>query len=86
MPATDKSVEEDQTNAAARRAKGEFVRGVSGFRQAIGDPDFPAEPGTLPSFCRAQIARGATGWCWPAICWGLQESVSMDVAFPNRTG
>ena len=39
------SVEEDQTNAAKRRAKGEFVRGVSGFRHAIGDADFPAEPG-----------------------------------------
>ena len=41
----DTSVEEDQSNAAARRAKGEFVRGVSGFRHAIGDSEFPAEPG-----------------------------------------
>ena len=28
------SVEEDQTAAQDRRAKGEFVRGVSGFRYA----------------------------------------------------
>ncbi|NRB34678.1 MAG: glutathione S-transferase, partial [Rhodobacteraceae bacterium] len=43
--ANDPSVEQDQSNAAARRAKGEFVRGVSGFHHAIGDPDFPVEPG-----------------------------------------
>jgi putative glutathione S-transferase len=37
------SIEEIQTNATKRRASGEFVRGVSGFRHAIGDPDFPPE-------------------------------------------
>ena len=35
----DRSVEESQTNAAARRAKGEFMRGVSQFRSALVSPD-----------------------------------------------
>ncbi len=40
----DTSVEESQTSAVERRAKGEFVRGISGFRSVLGeDPDFPAE-------------------------------------------
>lgn len=33
----DTSKEEAQTDAAARRAKGEFVRGVSGFRSVLGE-------------------------------------------------
>ena len=41
---TQKSVEEDQTNAKARRAAGEFVRGVSGFRHAVGDAEYPPMP------------------------------------------
>ena len=42
----DTAVEESQTDAVARRAQGEFVRGVSGFRGVLHkDPDFPAEPG-----------------------------------------
>jgi len=44
------SVEDSQTDAAARRARGEFVRDVSGFRHAIGDPDFPATPGRYHFF------------------------------------
>ena len=81
----DPSVEEDQSDAAARRARGEFVRGVSGFRHAIGDPDFPAEPGRYHLFValncpwchRVTLARGILG---------LRGSITMDVAFPNRTG
>ena len=38
------SVEEDQTAAKDRRAKGEFVRGASGFRHAVGDENFPTAP------------------------------------------
>lgn len=41
-PNADLSKEENQSDAAGRRAQGEFVRGVSGFRSAIGDADFPA--------------------------------------------
>lgn len=79
------SVEEDQTDAATRRAKGEFVRGVSGFRHAIGDANFPAEPGRYHLFValncpwchRVTLARGVLG---------LSDAITMDVAFPNRTG
>ena len=43
--AVNTAVEESQTDAVARRARGEFVRGVSGIRGVLGeDPDFPAEP------------------------------------------
>ena len=40
----DNAVEENQSAAAARHAKGEFVRGVSGFRGSLGSDDFPAVP------------------------------------------
>ena len=80
----DRAVEEWQQNAAERRAMGEFVRGVSGFRHAIGDPDFPPEPGryhlyiafNCPWCHRVSLARNTLG---------LQDSITMDVAFPNRT-
>jgi len=83
---TDTSTEESQKDAAARKAKGEFVRGVSKFRFQIGeDEDFPAEPGryhlyvafNCPWCHRVTLARNVLG---------LEESVTMDVAFPNRTG
>ncbi len=79
------SVEESQTNAAARRAKGEFVRGVSGFRNALGHADFPAEPNRYHLFVAFNCP-----WCHRVTLarnvLGLQDVVSMDVAFPNRTG
>ena len=82
---TDTSTQEDQTDAQNRRARGEFVRGVSGFRHAIGDRDFPAEPGryhlyvalNCPWCHRVTLARSVLG---------LSGSITMDVAFPNRTG
>jgi len=37
----DNAVEENQSAAAARRAKGEFVRGVSGFRGTLVQVIFP---------------------------------------------
>lgn len=82
---TDRSTQEDQTNAKARRAAGEFVRGVSGFRHAIGDPDFPAEPGRYHLFVALNCP-----WCHRVTLaravLGLQDSITMDIAFPNRTG
>ncbi len=79
------SVQEDQNDAAARRAKGEFVRGVSGFRHAIGDPDFPAEPGRY----HLHVALNCP-WCHRVVLarniLGLGDSITMDIAFPNRTG
>ena len=81
----DSSVEESQQNATERRAKGEFVRGVSGFRAAIGDPEFPAEPGRYHLFVALNCP-----WCHRVTLarnvLGLQDSISMDVAFPSRTG
>ncbi len=78
------AVEESQANAAARRAKGEFVRGVSGFRSALGDADFPAEPGRYHLFVALNCP-----WCHRVTLarnvLGLQGSIGLDVAFPSRT-
>ncbi|MBL4740233.1 MAG: glutathione S-transferase C-terminal domain-containing protein [Sneathiella sp.] len=80
----NKSVQEDQTNAGIRRSHGEFVRGVSGFRDAIGDPDFPAEFGRYHLFVALNCP-----WCHRVVLarnlLGLQKSITMDIAFPNRT-
>ena len=80
----DRLVEESQTNAAARRAKGEFMRGVSQFRSALGSTAFPAEAHryhlyvalNCPWSHRVTLARNLLG---------LQHSITLDVAFPNRT-
>lgn len=81
----DISTEEDQSDATERRARGEFVRGVSGFRHAIGDADFPPEPGRYHLFVALNCP-----WCHRVTMarnvLGLSDSISMDVAFPNRTG
>ncbi|MCP5089186.1 MAG: glutathione S-transferase [Rhodobacteraceae bacterium] len=81
----DISVEESQAGAAERRAKGEFVRDVSGFRHAIGDPDFPAEPHRYHLFVALNCP-----WCHRVTLarnvLGLQDSITLDVAFPSRTG
>lgn len=79
------TAEEDQTDAGPRRARGEFVRKRSGFRHAIGDPGFRAEPGryhlvvalNCPWCHRVTLARALLG---------LQDNITMDVVFPNRTG
>lgn len=79
------SVQESQQNAAKRRAGGEFVRGVSGFRHVLGDPDFPAEPGRYHLFVALNCP-----WCHRVTLarnvLGLQDVISLDVAFPSRTG
>ncbi|WP_171181253.1 glutathione S-transferase C-terminal domain-containing protein [Ruegeria sp. HKCCD8929] len=81
----DISKEEPQKDAGKRRAKGEFVRGVSGFRSRLGDADFPPEPGRYHLFVALNCP-----WCHRVTLarnvLGLQDAVSMDVAFPNRTG
>lgn len=82
---TDASIEESQQDAATRRAKGEFVRGVSGFRATIGDPEFPAESDRYHLFVALNCP-----WCHRVTLarnvLGLQDSITMDVAFPGRTG
>ena len=81
----DASVQENQADAAERRARGEFVRGVSGFRHTLGDRDFPAEPGRY----HLHVALNCP-WCHRVILarnvLGLQNTITMDVAFPTRTG
>lgn len=85
MTGDETSVQEDQSDAATRRARGEFVRGVSGFRQSVGDPEFPAEPGRYHLFVALNCP-----WCHRVTLaraiLGLQETLTMDVVFPNRTG
>jgi len=81
---TDTSVEESQANAQNRRATGEFVRGVSGFRRSLGSAEFPAEPGRYHLYVALNCP-----WCHRAILarnvLGLQDSISLDIAFPSRT-
>lgn len=81
---TKTSVQEDQTNAAQRRKQGEFVRGISGFRDEIGTSEFPAEPGRYHLFVALNCP-----WCHRVTLarsvLGLTNSLSMDVAFPTRT-
>jgi putative glutathione S-transferase len=82
---TNTSVEEAQKDAAARRAKGEFVRGVSGFRSVLGeDPNFPAQAGRYHLFVAFNCP-----WCHRVTLarnvLGLQNAITMDVAFPSRT-
>ena len=82
---TDTSVEESQKDAAARRANGEFVRGVSKFRNTIAHgSDFPPEPNRYHLFVAFNCP-----WCHRVTLardvLGLANSITMDVAFPNRT-
>ena len=81
---TDTSVQEDQSNAAARRARGEFVRGVSGFRHAIGDADFPAESGRYHLFVALNCP-----WCHRVTLarnvLGLSNAITLDVALKRST-
>ena len=82
---TDLSKEENQADAAARRGKGEFVRGVSAFRKTIGETErYPAEPNRYHLFVALNCP-----WCHRVTLarniLGLEESISLDVAFPSRT-
>jgi len=77
---TDTATEESQTDIAARRAKGEFVRGVSGFRAVLGvTPAFPAAPHRYHLFVALNCP-----WCHRVTLaravLGLQDSITMDVA------
>jgi glutathionyl-hydroquinone reductase len=80
----DTSIEESQSDAVNRRKKGEFVRGVSGFRNVLGSADFPAEPNRYHLFVALNCP-----WCHRVTLarnvLGLQDSITLDVAFPSRT-
>ncbi|MEP4766622.1 MAG: glutathione S-transferase C-terminal domain-containing protein [Roseibium sp.] len=81
----DNSIQENQTDAVSRRARGEFVRGISGFRDLIGSSYFPPESGRYHLFVALNCP-----WCHRVVLarnvLGLQECITMDVTFPNRTG
>jgi putative glutathione S-transferase len=81
---TDTSVEEGQADAAKRREIGEFVRGVSGFRNVVGSFEFPSEAGRYHLFVALNCP-----WCHRVTLarnlLGLQSSISLEVAFPSRT-
>lgn len=78
------ATEESQHNAGERRAKGEFVRGHSGFRHILGDNGFEPEPGRYHLYVALNCP-----WCHRVVLarnmLGLQDTITMDVAFPNRT-
>ena len=76
---------DDQTNAAERRAKGEFVRGVSAARNWIGEDD--AYP---PAKNRYHLYVGYNcPWCHRVLLGrailGLEDVITVDVCFPNRS-
>jgi len=78
---------DDQTNAAARRAKGEFVRGVSSARNWIStDPDskYPPASGRYHLY----VAYNCP-WCHRVLLarsmMGLEDAITVDVLYPNRS-
>lgn len=83
---SDNATEQDQTDASERRARGEFVRGVSAHRNWLGDEDFPVESDRYVLFVanncpwchRVMIAR--------AMYSGIEDLVSVSVMFYRRGG
>jgi len=75
---------DDQTNAAQRRAKGEFVRGISTARNWIGDPNYPPAKGRYHLY----VAYNCP-WCHRVLLgraiMGLEDVISVSVCFPNRS-
>ncbi|GBG29028.1 Glutathione S-transferase omega-like 2 [Hondaea fermentalgiana] len=83
-----KASQDDQTNKDSRKAKGEFVRGVSGHRRIItpdgeGEGELPAEAGRYHLY----IANNCP-WCHRTMMaravLGLEDVISVDVLFYRR--
>jgi glutathionyl-hydroquinone reductase len=77
---------DDQTNANQRRAKGEFVRGVSTARNWIHqDGPYPPQANRY----HLVVAYNCP-WCHRVILaravLGLEDVVSVNVCYPNRSG
>jgi len=76
---------DDQTNAKERRAKGEFVRGVSSARNWIeANGDFSPAKGRYHLY----VAYNCP-WCHRVLLaramLGLEDAITVDVLFPNRS-
>jgi putative glutathione S-transferase len=77
---------DDQTNAAERRAKGEFVRGVSSARHWISADHeiYKPEAGRYHL-----IVAYNCPWCHRVLLgrslMGLEDVITVDVCFPNRS-
>ena len=84
MTTHEPSTGEDQSDAATRRARGEFVRGDSAHRGWIGTEACPAEPNRYHLYVALNCP-----WCHRVTLaraiLGLSDSITLDVAFPNRT-
>jgi len=77
-------VDQDQSNAEERRAKGEFVRGVSTFRHWLGGEDFPLEEDRYVLF----VANNCP-WCHRTLIAqsfypGVEKFVRVSVLFYRR--
>ena len=78
--------EEDQSNISERRKAGEFVRVKAAFRDKIGVEfdKYRAEANRYHLY----VAYNCP-WCHRVILarsiLGLEDAISMDVCFPNRT-
>lgn len=74
----------EEPEAEARRARGAFVRGVSAHRGSLGSKAHPPAPQRYHLFVALNCP-----WCHRVTLaravLGLEESVGLDVAFPNRT-
>lgn len=82
---TDRATTEDQADISSRRKSGEFVRGESRHRHWLGDEAFAPEPGRYHLYVALNCP-----WCHRLTLarqvLGLGGCITMDVAFPNRTG
>jgi putative glutathione S-transferase len=91
---------DDQTNAAARRAKGEFVRGVSSARNWITKEEAPRNDTDTTTTTKAIHYPPASGryhmyvayncpWCHRVLLaralLGLEDVITVDVLYPNRS-
>jgi putative glutathione S-transferase len=82
---------DDQTNAAQRRAAGEFVRGVSTARNWIQDADAATADSLYPvenDRYHLYVAYNCP-WCHRVLLglavMGLEDCVTVNVCYPNRS-
>jgi glutathionyl-hydroquinone reductase len=78
---------DDQTNAAERRAKGEFVRGVSTSRNWISSEEGALYPPVKGRY-HLYVAYNCP-WCHRVLLGrailGLEDVITVDVCYPNRS-